>query len=55
MATAFVVPLLSAVLGFTLIFSGVVMARMRMILADAQAEARLRRKAMAAQAPAEAW
>lgn len=57
MATAFVVPLLTAVLGFSLIFGGVVLARMRMILADAQAEARLRRKAMAAQAAvsAEGW
>ena len=34
-------------LGFTLIFAGVVLARMRAILADIQAEARLRRKAMA--------
>lgn len=42
----FLVPLLMATLGFTLIFAGVVFARMRAILADAQAEARLRRKAM---------
>lgn len=41
-------PLLAATAGFTLIFAGVVLARMRALLADAQAEARLRRKAMAA-------
>lgn len=45
--TAFLWPLLVATLGFTLIFAGVVLARMRAILADIQAEARLRRKAMA--------
>ena len=33
---------------FTAIFAGVVLARMRAILADVQAEARLRRKAEAA-------
>ena len=38
--------LLAATLGFSLMFGGVVLARMRMILADIQAEARLRRKAM---------
>ena len=38
-------PLLIAALGFSLVFGGVVIARMRMILADIQAEARLRRKA----------
>ena len=42
----FLYPLLGATLGFMLIFGGVVLARMRMILADTQAEARLRRKAM---------
>lgn len=47
MAGAFLWPLLAAVLGFTLIFAGCVLARMRAILADQQAEARLRRKAMA--------
>lgn len=47
MDTAFLWPLLAATLGFTLIFAGVVLARMRTILADQQAEARLRRKAMA--------
>jgi heme exporter protein C len=42
----FLYPLLVATLGFSLIFGGVVLARMRTLLADAQAEARLRRKAM---------
>ena len=42
----FLWPLLGATLGFSLIFAGVVLARMRTLLADAQAEARLRRKAM---------
>ncbi len=42
----FLWPLLAATLGFSLIFGGVVLARMRAILANAQAEARLRRKAM---------
>jgi heme exporter protein C len=42
----FLWPLLLATLGFTLIFGGVVLARMRALLADMQAEARLRRKAM---------
>ena len=46
MASDFLYPLLVSVLGFTLIFAGVVLARMRAILADSQAEARLRRKAM---------
>ena len=45
MAPAFLVPLLAAMFGFTLIFTGVVLMRMRAILANAQAEARLRRKA----------
>jgi len=48
MAPDFLVPLLVATLGFSLILGGVVLARMRAILADMQAEARLRRKAMAA-------
>jgi heme exporter protein C len=39
-------PLAGATLGFSLLFGGVVLARMRTILADMQAEARLRRKAM---------
>jgi heme exporter protein C len=47
MAPDFLVPLLAGTLGFSLLFGGVVLARMRAILANAQAEARLRRKAMA--------
>ncbi len=43
----YLVPLLVAMLGFSLLFGGVVLARMRTLLADIQAEARLRRKAMA--------
>jgi heme exporter protein C len=45
MAPDFLYPLLVATIGFSLIFGGVVLARMRAILADAQAESRLRRKA----------
>ncbi|MDE2403352.1 MAG: heme ABC transporter permease CcmC [Sphingomonadales bacterium] len=48
MAPAFLWPLLIATIGFSLLFGGVVLARMRAILANAQAEARLRRKAAAA-------
>jgi heme exporter protein C len=48
MAGPFLWGLLAATLGFTLIFAGVVLARMRALLADVQAEARLRRKAMQA-------
>lgn len=44
----FLWPLLIATVGFSLIFSGVVLARMRALLADMQAEARLRRKALEA-------
>ena len=39
-------PLLIAVLGYSLLFGGVVLARMRALLADMQTDARLRRKAM---------
>jgi len=46
MAGEFLWPLLAATLGFTLLFAGVVLARMRAILAGIQAEARLRRKAL---------
>ncbi|MEO5597781.1 MAG: heme ABC transporter permease CcmC [Novosphingobium sp.] len=49
MATDFLVPLLVAALGFSLLFGGIVLTRMRTILANAQAEARLRRKAMVAE------
>jgi len=48
MAGPFLWGLLAATLGFTLIFAGVVLARMRALLADIQAEARLRRKALEA-------
>jgi heme exporter protein C len=44
----FLYPLLICTLGFSLLFGGVVLARMRTILAEVQAEARLRRKAMQA-------
>lgn len=44
----FLWPLLIATIGFSLLFGGVILARMRMILADIQAEARLRRKAQKA-------
>ena len=45
-APAFSYPLYVATLGFTLLFAGVVLARMRALLAETQAEARLRRKAL---------
>ena len=48
MAGPFLWALLAATLGFTLIFGGVVLARMRALLAEIQAEARLRRKAQGA-------
>jgi heme exporter protein C len=48
MAAEFLIPLAAASLGFSLLFGGVVLARMRAILADVQAEARLRRMALEA-------
>ncbi len=45
----FLWPLLIATLGFSLLFGGVVLARMRAILADIQADSRLRRKALQAE------
>ena len=45
MAGPFLGGLLVSTLGFTMIFGGVVLARMRALLAEIQAEARLRRKA----------
>ena len=45
MALDFLYPLLVATVGFSLIFGGVVLTGMRTILANAQADARLRRKA----------
>ena len=44
----FLAPLLVAVIGFSLLFGGVVLARMRALLAEIQTEARLRRKALEA-------
>ena len=46
MAPEFLTGLLAATLGFSLLFSAIVLMRMRAILADNQAEARLRRRAM---------
>ena len=48
MAGPFLWGLLASTVGFTLIFAGVVLARMRALLADIQAEARLRRRALEA-------
>ena len=47
---AFLWPLLIATIGFSLLFGGVILARMRTLLAEIQAEARLRRKAQRADA-----
>lgn len=46
MAPAYLWPLLAATVGLSLIFAAVVLMRMRAILADTQAEARLRRRAL---------
>ena len=48
MAGPFLVPLLGAAFGFSLLFGGIVLARMRALLAAVQADARLRRKALEA-------
>ena len=48
MAPEFLIPMLVSTVGFSLLFGAIVLMRMRTILADSQAEARLRRKAMAA-------
>ena len=48
MAGPFLWGVLASVLGFSLLFGGVVLARMRTLLADIQAEARLRRRAFEA-------
>ncbi|MBL8657052.1 MAG: cytochrome c biogenesis protein CcsA [Altererythrobacter sp.] len=45
---AFLAPLAVAAFGFSLLFGGIVLARMRALLADAQADARLRRQALEA-------
>ncbi len=47
----FLVPLLIAVLGFSLLFGGAVLMRMRALIAEMQAEARLRRRALDDEAP----
>jgi len=41
----FLAPLIVSTLGFSLLFGGIVLARMRALLAETQTEARLRRKA----------
>lgn len=46
MSPEFLWPLLLGTVGYSLLFGGVVLARMRTLLAQIQAEARLRRKAM---------
>jgi heme exporter protein C len=45
MSAEFLWGVLIGAIGFSLIFGGIVLARMRALLADAQAEARLRRMA----------
>lgn len=47
-AGEYLTPLLVATLGFSLLFGGIVLARMRALLAETQAEARLRRRALEA-------
>lgn len=42
----FLWPLLAAVLGFSLLFGGIVLMRMRALIAEQQVEARLRRRAL---------
>jgi heme exporter protein C len=44
----YLTPLLVSTLGFSLLFGGIVLARMRALLAETQAEARLRRRALEA-------
>jgi heme exporter protein C len=48
---AYLWPLLIAVLGFSLLFGGIVLMRMRALIAEAQVEARLRRRALDDDAP----
>ncbi|MFN4019933.1 MAG: heme ABC transporter permease CcmC [Erythrobacter sp.] len=43
---AYLWPLLIAVIGFSLLFGGIVLMRMRALIAEAQVEARLRRRAL---------
>ncbi|WP_298465564.1 heme ABC transporter permease CcmC [uncultured Erythrobacter sp.] len=47
----FLWPLLAAVIGFSLLFGAVVLMRMRALIAEAQVEARLRRRALDDDAP----
>lgn len=47
----YLVPLLGAVLGFSLFFGSIVLMRMRALIAEAQVEARLRRRALDDDAP----
>lgn len=48
----FLWPLLASVLGFSLLFGAIVLMRMRALIAEAQVEARLRRRALDNDAPA---
>jgi len=47
----FLWPLMVAVLGFSLLFGAIVLMRMRTLIAEAQVEARLRRRALDDDAP----
>jgi heme exporter protein C len=47
----FLWPLLVAVIGFSLLFGGIVLMRMRALIAESQVEARLRRRALDDDAP----
>ncbi|MBV7267504.1 heme ABC transporter permease CcmC [Erythrobacter ani] len=47
----FLWPLLAAVVGFSLLFGGIVLMRMRALIAEQQVEARLRRRALADDVP----
>jgi heme exporter protein C len=48
---AYLWPLLIAVIGFSLLFGGIVLMRMRALIAESQVEARLRRQALDDDAP----
>lgn len=50
--STYLVPLLVAVVGFSLLFGALVLMRMRALIAQAQVEARLRRRALDEDAPA---
>ncbi|MEL7444467.1 MAG: heme ABC transporter permease CcmC [Pseudomonadota bacterium] len=51
MSADYLIPLLVATLGFSLLFGGIVLMRMRALIAEAQVEARLRRRALDDDAP----